>query len=384
VGREKSKVAVALSGGVDSSLTALMLMEQGLQVVGLSLRLGQGPDSACQAGARVARELGIAHRVVDAAAQFDSQVMQWAIKAFASGRTPNPCARCNARVKIPLLWHAAQEAGCDRLATGHYARLTPKPGGMALEQGVDRGKSQAYFLARLRPEQLKGLVFPLGHMTKSQVRQAAAKAGLSAAESPDSQDACFLPAGGWDEIMAKAGAVKPGSLVNEEGRVLAKHGGLHRFTIGQRRGLGVALGVPHYVLALDGQSAQVMVGPAESLKAHAMKGAGAIWHEDLATLAGLWVRLRYTHPGAGCRVIKQGCIPDPENDKMAEVSRMRRTGSLGQSLWGGKGNLEEDILIEFDEPQQAVAPGQLAVFFTEDRVAGSAWITESIKYSDGR
>jgi tRNA-specific 2-thiouridylase len=379
VGRDKSKVAVALSGGVDSSLTALMLMEQGHQVVGLSLRLGQGPDAAWQAGARVARELGIDHKIIDAAARFDSQVLQWAIEAFASGRTPNPCARCNARVKIPLLWHAAQEAGCDRLATGHYARLTPKPGGMALEQGVDRGKSQAYFLARLRPEQLNGLVFPLGHMTKGQVREAAAKAGLSAAQRPDSQDACFLPAGGWDEIMAKAGAVKPGSLVDEQGRVLATHGGLHRYTIGQRRGLGVALGTPHYVLALDGQSAQVMVGPAQSLKAHAMKGAGAIWHEDPEALTGLRVRLRYTHPGAGCRVIAPGGLQSPGADEKAGISRKRRTGSLDHGLWGG-----DEVLVEFDEPQQAVAPGQLAVFFTEDRVAGSAWITESIKHSDGR
>lgn len=368
-----------MSGGVDSSLTALILQEQGLQVVGLSLRLGQGPDAAWQAGARVARELGIAHQVVEATAQFDSQVVKWAIGAFARGRTPNPCARCNARVKIPLLWQAAQEAGCEFLATGHYARLTPKPGGMSLKQGLDRTKSQAYFLARLRPEQLKGLAFPLGGMTKAQVREAAAKAGLSAAIKPDSQDACFLPPGGWNEIMAKAGAVKPGSLVNEAGRVLAQHQGLHRFTIGQRRGLGVALGVPHYVLALDGRNAQVVVGPLESLKAHALKATGAIWHEDPTTQTNLRVRLRYTHPGVGCKVIDPGGLQSPEADKMAEASRKRRAGSQGQGLLGGT-----DLIVEFDEPQQAVAPGQLAVFFTEDRVAGSAWITESIKYSDGR
>lgn len=368
-----------MSGGVDSSLSALMLMKQGHQVLGLSLRLGQGPDQAWQAGARVARELGIEHQVVEAAAQFDSQVVQWSIEAFASGRTPNPCARCNARVKIPLLRQAAREAGCGLLATGHYARLTPKPGGFSLKQGIDRSKSQAYFLARLRPEQLAGLIFPLGGMTKNQVRQEAAKAGLSAAERADSQDACFLPPGGWDEIMAGAGAVKPGSLVNEEGRVLARHNGLHRFTIGQRRGLGVALGTPQYVLALDGPSAQVMVGPAESLKAHGLWASGAIWHEDPATLSDLRVRLRYTHPGVGCRVINSGRMGDSSDDIKADAFRKCRTGSRGQGLLGGKDVSGEDVLVEFDEPQQAVAPGQLAVFFAEDRVVGSAWIMESIK-----
>ena len=306
MGREKIKVAVALSGGVDSSLTALLLKEQGYQVVGLSLRLGQGPDLAWQSGARLASELGVAHQVVDASAQFDSKVMQWAIRDFAMGRTPNPCARCNARVKIPLLRRAAQKAGCELLATGHYARLEYKHGGLALREGADRGKSQAYFLARLRPEQLEGLIFPLGGMTKGQVREAAAKAGLSTAERPDSQDACFLPPGGWDEIMAGAGAVKPGSLVDEKGQVLGQHNGLHRFTIGQRRGLGVALGTPQYVQALDGRNAQVVVGPVESLKAAGLRATGAIWHEDLTTRTNLRVRLRYTHPGVGCRVIVPG------------------------------------------------------------------------------
>ncbi len=359
MGRDKLKVAVALSGGVDSSLSALILKEQGRQVVGLSLKLGQGPDLAWQAGARVASELGIPHLVVEAAAEFNSLVVRPAIEAYAKGLTPNPCARCNAMVKFPLLWRAAREAGCDLLATGHYARLAPFNGGVALEEGVDRAKSQAYFLARLSAAELAKLCFPLGGLTKSQVRARAAEAGLSAAIKPESQDACFLPAGGWDELMTNAGEVRPGRVVDQEGRTLAEHRGLHRFTIGQRRGLGVALGAPQYVLAINGPEAEVVVGPEESLKASGLKATGATWQQYPGAQTDLKVRLRYTHPGVGCRIVSSS-LPLGLNEEQA------------------------DIVVEFDEPQKAVAPGQLAVFNRGARVVGSAWITQSLKNTDGR
>ncbi len=368
-----------MSGGVDSSLTALMLKEQGHRVVGLSLKLGQGPDMAWQAGAKVAAELDIPHLVVDASAEFDRWVVRPAIDAYAWGRTPNPCARCNARVKFPMLWRAAEEAGCSQLATGHYARLNAKPGGLALEEGVDQTKSQAYFLARLCPEQLRPLMFPLGGLTKAQVRERAAEAGLSAAERSESQDACFLPPGGWDEIVTKAGEVRPGKLVNEAGRELGKHGGLHRFTVGQRRGLGVALGSPHYVLALDGPKAQVKVGPAESLLASGLKGIRPVWQEEVTAQMDLSVRLRYTHPGAACRVVSQGRQGDIKDFGGAvEASADRKAGCDRRSLNG-----EAEIKVEFEKPQKAVAPGQLAVFYRGARVVGSAWITQSIRHTDG-
>jgi tRNA-specific 2-thiouridylase len=379
VGRCKDKVAVALSGGVDSSLTALMLKEQGHQVVGLSLKLGQGPDLAWQAGAKVATELDVPHVVVDAAADFKHWVVDPAIEAYATGRTPNPCARCNARVKFPKLWQAAQEAGCNRLATGHYARLVPKAHGLALEEGVDPGKSQAYFLARLKSAQLGPLAFPLGDLTKAQVRQKAAEAGLSAADSSESQDACFLPPGGWDQIVTLAGAVRPGKLVDEGGRELGRHGGLHRFTVGQRRGLGVALGSPHYVLALDGPKAEVTVGPGESLLASGLKGSSPVWHEEVTAQMDLTVRLRYTHPGAPCRVVSQGRRDekiDGQAAAEAEADRAAGSGRLGQTG-------ETEITVEFETPQKAIAPGQLAVFYRGARVVGSAWITKSIKHTDG-
>jgi tRNA-specific 2-thiouridylase len=368
-----------MSGGVDSSLTALMLKEQGHQVLGLSLKLGQGPDLAWQTGARVAAELGIGHVVVDAADDFRQWVVDPAIEAYSTGRTPNPCARCNARVKFPLLWRAAREAGCGNLATGHYARLVDGPNGPRLEEGVDPFKSQAYFLARLSPEQLAPLVFPLGDLTKAEVRQKAAKAGLSAAERSESQDACFLPPGGWDEIVTQAGAVRPGRLVDEEGRELGRHGGLHRFTVGQRRGLGVALGSPHYVLALDGLKAEVMVGPKGSLLAAGLKGVNPVWHEEVTAQMDLTVRLRYTHPGAACRVVSQGGISEKKEKRGAAEALEDRTAGSGRRSQAE----ETGITVEFESPQKAVAPGQLAVFYRGARVVGSAWITQSIKHTDG-
>ncbi|KMY67561.1 hypothetical protein AAU61_12210 [Desulfocarbo indianensis] len=370
-----AKVAVALSGGVDSTLAAWLLKGQGHELVGLSLKLGRGPDLAYRAGAQMARELGIPHLVVDVAAEFQRQVVGPAVAAYAYGLTPNPCARCNARVKFPLLWRAAQEAGCSVLATGHYARLEPQTGGAAIAEGVDRTKSQAYFLARVRVSGLGSLAFPLGGMTKAQVREAAEREGLSAAARPESQDACFLPPGGWDQLMAESGAVRPGRVVDGQGKVLASHGGLHRFTVGQRRGLGVALGTPQYVLALRGPSAEVVVGPQSGLMATGLLARDALWHEEAFQRGGLTVRLRYTHPGVGCRVIP---LSRPEGG----LGMDNGGGGLGH---GPRGRPWENGFIEvkFAQPQRAVAPGQLAVFYSDRRVVGSAWISQAIQQTDG-
>lgn len=339
-----ARIAAALSGGVDSAVAAWLLVHQGHEVVGLSLSLGQGPDEAPQAGATVARQLGLEHHLVPARREFQEQVVRPSLEAYAFGTTPNPCARCNARVKFPLLWRAARELGCQALATGHYARLVEDSAGRRLAEASQRGKSQAYFLARLDPEMLGRLIFPLGELNKPQVRAMARQAGLAAAQRPESQDACFLPPGGWDELMAAHGLVRPGTVEDQAGRVLATHPGLHRFTIGQRRGLGVALGRPAYVLALDGPRAAVRVGPAEGLSSSGLWGAWPRWSVPPGQAPGLRVRVRYAHQGVGCRISEQG-------------QRLR---------------------VDFEEPQRAVAPGQLAVFFHRDQLWGSAWITEAI------
>ncbi len=339
-----AKLAVALSGGVDSAVAAWLLCQQGHEVLGLSLSLGQGRDEAPAAGAEVARQLGVPHRVVAAGDEFGQEVVLPSLQAYAQGITPNPCARCNARVKFPLLWRAARELGCQGLATGHYARIVADARGRRLAEAGDQAKSQAYFLARLAPELLGHLLFPLGSLGKPQVRQLAGQAGLAAAQRPDSQDACFLPPGGWDELMAAHGLLRPGPLEDQDGQVLASHEGIHRFTIGQRRGLGVALGRPAYVLALDGERAAVRVGPPEGLYSSGLWGRSPRWFAPPEQGASLRVRVRYAHRGVDCQVQKEG----------------------------------ERLLVKFQEPQRAVAPGQLAVFSHHEHILGSAWITMAI------
>jgi tRNA-specific 2-thiouridylase len=333
-----------MSGGVDSAVAAWLLREAGHQVLGLSLRLGQDEDQAALAGARSARELGIGHQVVEASRVFGEKVVAASARAYAQGLTPNPCAICNAAVKLPILWRAAQAAGCAGLATGHYARLRPGQEGPLLAEAADRAKSQAYFLARVEPELLAALVFPLAELTKPRVKELAAAHGLSAAERPESQDNCFLPPGGWDELVAVHAQIRGGPLEDEGGRVLGQHGGLHRFTVGQRRGLGVALGRPMYVLALDEGRAAVKLGPESSLWSRGLRGGEARWRRAPRDCSGLRVRVRYAHGAAPCRVETMG----------------------------------EDVTVYFHEPQRAVAPGQLAVFFDEDAVVGSAWIREAL------
>jgi len=344
-----ARLAVALSGGVDSSVAAWLLREQGHEVVGLSLRLGQGPDLAWRAGAAAAAQLGLAHRVVEASEAFNARVVAPSVAAYAAGRTPNPCAWCNARVKLPLLLAMAAELGCQALATGHYARLAPGPDGPILAEAADAAKSQAYFLARVRPELLGRLLFPLGELTKPQVRELAAGAGLIAAERPESQDGCFLPPGGWDELMRRHGAVRHGVIEDERGRVLARHRGVHGFTIGQRRGLGVALGRPAYVLALDGERAAVRVGHPEGLLAAGLLADSPIWRLPPEAWPELTVRIRYAHRGVACRVA-QG---------------------------------PEAVRVVFETAQRAVAPGQLAVFSSRGLVAGSAWISQATAKTNG-
>ncbi|MCB2225960.1 MAG: tRNA 2-thiouridine(34) synthase MnmA [Desulfarculaceae bacterium] len=337
-------IAVAMSGGVDSSLAALLLQRAGHQLLGLSLRLGAGPDQGWQAGARAADQLGLPHRVVEVNGPFERQVLAPVAQAYAAGRTPNPCAWCNARVKLPLLWQAAQERGCEALATGHYARLVEQGGIRLLAEAGHRAKSQAYFLARVSPSLLPRLRFPLGEMDKEQVRAMAAEAGLEAAERSESQDACFLPPGGWDEFMAARRMVRPGNLEDAGGKVLGRHQGLHQFTVGQRRGLGLALGAPVYVTGLDGERAAVRVGPKPELATRGLKGVGARWFLEPGEDETISVRFRYSHAGVPCRARRQG----------------------------------EKVEALFEKPQGAVAPGQLAVFFRGEAMLGSAWIEESL------
>ncbi|MCB2190860.1 MAG: tRNA 2-thiouridine(34) synthase MnmA [Deltaproteobacteria bacterium] len=340
-----AKLAVAMSGGVDSSLAALVLKQEGHQVVGLSLRLGAGPDGAWSAGAAAAAQLGLEHQIVEAGGPFEQRVLGPVAQAYAGGFTPNPCAMCNARVKLPLLWEAARGMGCEALATGHYARLVQNAHGWQLAEAEDRSKSQAYFLARVEPALLPRLRFPLGEMEKGQVRRLAAQEGLVAAHRPESQDCCFLPPGGWDEFMKQREAVRPGVLEDAQGNQLGRHQGLHRFTVGQRRGLGLAMGQPVYVTSLDGGRAAVRVGPKPELATSGLEAKQPLWYLPPQGDEEFLVRFRYSHPGVKCRVEPKG----------------------------------QGLRALFAQEQGAVAPGQLAVFYRDRRIAGSAWIDKAIQ-----
>ena len=259
-----ARLAIALSGGVDSTLAAWLLKQDGHELLALTLNLGIHAAASLPAAARAAAELGISHQIVDAQDPFQQQIIDTTINSYCQGKTPNPCARCNAFIKIPLLLEQAKALGCEGLATGHYARLQEEGGRIYLQEALDTSKSQTYFLARLEPELLPFLHFPLGSKSKQQVWDMAAALGLSAASSKESQDCCFMPASGFASLVEKQ--IPPsGSIVNSSGRLLGRHQGLFRYTIGQRRGLGIPASRPLYVLKLNAQENSVVVGFEEEL-----------------------------------------------------------------------------------------------------------------------
>lgn len=337
-------VAVALSGGVDSAIAALCLKQAGHQIIGLSLRLGLGPDEGPAAGRQVAEQLGLEHRVVDAAETFEREVVHRSTGIYCAGKTPNPCALCNATVKLPLLWESAQDLGCDFLATGHYCGTRQTDQGWRLVEAADRHKSQAYFLARVGQDLLGHLRFPLAGLSKDRVRAMAADAGLEAAQRAESQDACFVGPQGWDQLVRERHQPIPGVMEDAAGRVLGRHQGVHCFTIGQRRGLGLALGRAVYVTAINGARAAVKVGPEDDLMATGLWGNRVRWFGEGPDDQPYWVRVRYNHPGVSCRVKRHG----------------------------------DAVEIHFAQPQRAVAPGQLAVVSRDEEICGSAWIEKAI------
>ena len=269
-----ARVVVAMSGGVDSSVTAALLAEAGYEVVGITLQLyaqdaPRARPGACCAGEdiydarRVADRLGIRHYVLDYEARFREAVIEDFADSYLRGETPIPCVRCNERVKFRDLLDVARDLGADALATGHYVRRVAGPGGPVLHRAVDRSRDQSYFLFATTPAQLAFLRFPLGGMQKEQVRAHAERLGLAVAAKPDSQDICFVPSGRYAGVIERLrpGAAEPGAIVDRAGRVLGRHKGIIHFTVGQRRGLGIAAQAPLYVLAVDAARREVVVGP---------------------------------------------------------------------------------------------------------------------------
>jgi tRNA-specific 2-thiouridylase len=362
------RIVVAMSGGVDSSVAAALLAEQGHDVIGLSMQLydqteGQTTFGSCCSiddlhdARRVAAAIDIPHYILNFERRFDEQVVANFVQEYAAGRTPLPCARCNSDLKFTALADRARGFGADAVATGHYARVERDEvtGQMRLMRGVDASKDQSYFLFSLTQEQLARAVFPVGDRPKDAVREYARRRRLPVAEKPDSQEICFIPDHDYRSFVEKNVPPRQGVFVDEHGEVLGTHDGIHRFTVGQRKGLGVIAqrparrsgsaandAAPLYVLSLRPSDQQVVVGPRSSLERTTMMVSGVNWiagEPDRPLRAGVQIRHRHRAAAATVR-------------------------SLGDAR----------VEVVFDAPQIAITPGQAAVFYDGDIVLGGGWI----------
>ncbi|HXV32206.1 MAG TPA: tRNA 2-thiouridine(34) synthase MnmA [Sinorhizobium sp.] len=364
----ETRVVAAMSGGVDSSVVAAMLAREGYDVVGVTLQLydhgaAVNKPGACCAGQdihdarRVADSVGFPHYVLDYESRFRHAVMEDFADTYLAGATPIPCVRCNQTVKFADLKRVAEDLGADCLATGHYVQRIEGPEGAALHRAADASRDQTYFLFATTREQLDYLRFPLGGMPKSEVRALAAEFGLRVAEKPDSQDICFVPNGRYQEVVEKLrpGALEAGDIVHVDGRVLGRHDGVINFTVGQRRGIGVATGEPLFVVKLDAARKHVIVGPREALGVSriALKDVNWIGERvaDVSELDGreILVRVRSTRP------------PVP--------ARLALALTASPPAWS----------VRLDAPEHGVAPGQAAVFYDTNstRVLGGGWIAST-------
>src|SRR5437660_8239893 len=363
-------IAVAMSGGVDSSTVAAMLRAEGHEVVGLTMQLWNQRRLAGHEGMpeavtgrccslddvydarRVAETIGIPYYVVNHEERFEREVVRPFVQDYLSGRTPIPCSLCNNHLKFDQLLIVARQIGADRLATGHYARVEfdETRRRWLLKRPADLAKDQTYFLFGITQEQLSRTIFPLGAMTKPEVRELSRKSGLALAEKPDSQEICFVPGGDYkrflDAYLAEEGDSLPdtsGELVTTNGEAIGQHSGIHNFTVGQRKGLGVATGSPLYVIQIKGDSRQVVVGPSEELYSHTLRArkVNLIAVDDLRERMRVAVKIRHRHEPAPALI---------ENTSA------------------------EEVLVTFDQPQRAVTPGQAAVFYDGDVVVGGGWM----------
>jgi len=366
---QRGLVAVAMSGGVDSSTVAALLQQEGRSVVGLTMQLwnqrrlpelqGDGPaqhrccslDDVYDAKA-VARHLNFPHYVVNFEEQFESRVVRPFVDQYLAGRTPIACTNCNTDVKFEPLLRMVRQIGAERLATGHYARIrrNEHSGRWELLRARDDSKDQSYFLWGLTQDQLSGSEFPLGELTKEEVRGLARRVNLPVAEKPESMELCFVPNGNYVQFIhsySRENGISldsaEGEIVNEDGEVIARHKGVHNFTIGQRKGLGFATGTPLYVLSIDPENNRVVVGEDAALRSTSFEVHDVNWisiarpHESIR----VHVKIRHKHE------------PAPATVQPLDETR---------------------ALITFDAPQRAITPGQAAVFYDGDILLGGAWI----------
>ena len=354
------RVVIGMSGGVDSSAAAALLLQQGYDVIGITLKLWPqdcvsraedkccGPQAVTDARA-VAHKLGIPFYLVDEAEDFQKQVINYFAEEYRAGRTPNPCVMCNERLKFGILINRARQLGADLIATGHYARLERRDDGrVLLKRGRDLRKDQSYFLFSLKQEQLARSLFPLGELSKTDTREVARESELKTAEKEESMEICFVPDKDYGRFLQQAKLVEKhrGDIVDIYGRKLGEHDGIEFFTIGQRKGLHLSSPKPLYVIELDAANNRVVVGDESMLDRDELIVERCNWipfDEPPASLE-VTAKIRYNHPGAAATV-----TPRPN---------------------GG-------ARVKFHTPQRAITPGQACVFYQDDLVVGGGWITRS-------
>jgi tRNA-specific 2-thiouridylase len=336
------KIAVAMSGGVDSSVTAALLKNQGHHIVGITARFFNLPDfdntlysKSLEDAKKICSNLDIEHHFYDLSGKFTEEIIDPFCDSYLSGTTPNPCINCNRKIKFKKLMDIAESLGCDKLATGHYARIKEIDGRYTISISPENGKDQSYFLFMLSQEQLSNSIFPLGEFTKEEVRQMAADYKLDVKDKSDSQEICFIPDNRYPEFIEKwTGKIpEPGRITDSSGRILGDHKGIHRYTIGQRRGMGISAPVPLYVVKIDSKNNNIIAGPEEELYSSSLYTVDAFHMKKIITeKTKAWIKTRSTQ------------IPVP--------------GTVYPE--------DNHFHVEFDEPQRGITAGQGAVFYDDD------------------